>query len=116
VATTLENLLQTSKNARNTEPDRNPIESLDILRIAPFVQPRSTRQDFVWEREWRHRGDFKFKPSKLVAVLAPSQKHPELREKINALNPQWQARNVPILDPSWGTNQIVKTLSGVEDP
>lgn len=105
-------LIRTYHEAYEKDSAAYPLESLDILRLAPFMEARGLQVDFMWEREWRHRGDFEFEsPGNVVAVLAPEDKHVDMRGKILALGTEWVARDVPILDPSWGTDKIIHTLS-----
>jgi hypothetical protein len=41
-----------------------------IFRLTPFIEqmgnPSGTRKEFWWEREWRHAGDFTFRPRKVA--------------------------------------------------
>ncbi|QEM25743.1 hypothetical protein D6M20_02580 (plasmid) [Rhodococcus qingshengii] len=112
MASTVWQLIENYRLAFMATPAAYPLETLDVLRMAPFMEPRMNGKDFVWEREWRHRGDFNFEsPANVVAVFAPEVNHFLLRPKINALGPEWGQRDVPILDPRWGTDKIIHALS-----
>ncbi|WP_052692480.1 hypothetical protein [Gordonia sihwensis] len=89
-----------------------------ILRVAPFIEqmgtwPGGTRKEFWWEREWRHVGSLTFAPANVVALMAAGEAHTELAETISDI-PAWQARDVPILDPQWGLERMIATLSRVD--
>lgn len=113
MATAVLRLVDAYRREITADPARFPLESLDILRMTPFMEMRHAGQDFAWEREWRHRGNFNFEaPSNVVAVFAPEYEHFRLRGQIAGLSPAWAARNVPILDPKWGADRILHALSG----
>ncbi len=88
----------------------------EILRTTPFMEQVGAttfgRKDFSWEREWRKVGGFKFDPGDVVAVLAPEDRHGVVRQKIEGTNEEWKRRAVPLLDPKWGLERMVLTLSG----
>lgn len=114
MATAVHRLVEAYRGGIARDPATFPLETLDILRMTPFMEWRHDRQDFVWEREWRHRGNFNFDaPSNVVAVFAPEHQQIRLRGYIAGLSPAWAARNVPILDPKWGADRIIHALSGV---
>jgi hypothetical protein len=90
-----------------------------IFRITPFVEDmgpskEGVPKEFWWEREWRHVGDYSLQfPSRIVAILAPEAEHGSLREQLAGLeiHEKWQTRS--ILDPTWGLERMIATLSGV---
>jgi len=111
IAAAMRQLIQTYRDARAKTPADYPPESMDILRMTPFMELRTEQQDFFWEREWRHRGDFRFATTDVVAVFAPEKDHARLKPLISGLSVDWATRDVPLLDPVWGTNYIFGALS-----
>ncbi|GAA3185604.1 hypothetical protein GCM10010531_44750 [Blastococcus jejuensis] len=90
----------------------------EIFRLTPFIEqmgnPSGTRKEFWWEREWRHVGDFEFRPRKVVAVLAPETDHEDLADEIAAIDVAWEARRVPLLDPTWGLERMISALARID--
>lgn len=90
----------------------------DIFRLTPFIEqmgnPSGIRKEFWWEREWRHVGNFAFRPRQVVAVLAPEREHDALAEQIVEFDPDWRRRRVPLLDPSWGLERMISALAGID--
>ncbi|GAA1111985.1 hypothetical protein GCM10009630_06320 [Kribbella jejuensis] len=87
----------------------------DILQLTPFMEkmgsPNGQRREFSWEREWRHVGHFRFKSAEnVVALLAPEEDHNDLRQDLTYA---WQRREVPLIDPDWGLERMISTLSRV---
>ncbi|GAA4110713.1 hypothetical protein GCM10022215_06050 [Nocardioides fonticola] len=89
-----------------------------IFRLTPFIEqmgnPSGTRKEFWWEREWRHVGDFAFRPRKVVAVLAPEAEHEDLADEIEAIDHDWEKRRVPLLDPGWGLERMISALAHID--
>ena len=89
-----------------------------IFRLTPFIEqmgnPSGTRKEFWWEREWRHAGDFTFRPRKVVAVLAPESDHEDLAEEIADIDLDWEKRRVPLLDPAWGLERMISGLARID--
>lgn len=90
----------------------------EIFKIAPFIEQMGptcqgrSRKEFWWEREWRHRGNFAFHSSDLVAMFAPEQEHQELRIALTGLTRT--SDRTPLLDPRWGMERMIAELAGVD--
>lgn len=92
-----------------------------VFRITPFVEDMGpaidgTPKEFWWEREWRHIGDYSLGfPSRIVAILAPEGEHESVRQELAGLQipERWHTR--PLLDPKWGLERMIATLSGVNE-
>ncbi|CAB4702176.1 MAG: hypothetical protein F2667_05240 [Actinobacteria bacterium] len=109
--------------ARSRGEDNAIIDELlqqePVFRITPFVEDMGRSRDgvpkeFWWEREWRHVGDYSLQyPSRFVAILAPEAEHESLRAQLAGLeiHEKWKTRS--ILDPNWGLERMIATLSGV---
>lgn len=109
-------------NAAIRDEQRPYDDQESILRVAPYIEQMgdwstgayTNRKEFWWEREWRHVGHFYFQPRHTVALLAPASHHPELRGVL-AESTQWSTRKVPILDPNWGLERMIASMSGVSE-
>lgn len=73
--------------------------------ILPFVEQmgswHTTQKEFSWEREWRHRGDFRFEDFDVALVLCPEAEIGEFE----ALGPY------AAVDPSWSLERIIDSLT-----
>lgn len=74
-----------------------------LWRILPFINIMNEHYDFSWEREWRVRGDLKFKLSEIVCVILPTNDH--------KLNNKFTKNGIPVISPGWTYEQIVLELS-----
>lgn len=89
-----------------------------IARIAPFVEIMGTwedkRKEFWWEREWRHRGDLRFKLKEIAVILCPEYDMDAFRTPATP-SPSEDGRQVPLIDPRWGLEHIIAALAGVPE-
>lgn len=107
-------LIERYIEASTADPARYPLDTMAILRMAPFFEQSGVGKDFAWEREWRHRGHFGFGgPENVMAVFAPEQEHPSLRKELDGWDEFWERRRVPLLDPKWGLEKMLVAMSGV---
>jgi hypothetical protein len=74
-----------------------------LWRILPFINIMNEDYDFSWEREWRVRGDLKFKISDIVCVILPPNK--------SELTYNFTKNGIPVISPGWTYEQIVLELS-----
>lgn len=68
-------------------------------RILPFLNAMHEKYDFSWEREWRVRGDLKFKLADLVCVILPNEGEEDLKAGfadagIAAISPGWRYEDI----------------------
>lgn len=79
-------------------------EAHPASKILPFIEQTgswtSTRKDFSWEREWRHRGNFVFRDLDVALVVCPEPEIDEFEE----YGPY------AAVDPSWSLERIVERL------
>jgi hypothetical protein len=80
-----------------------------IAKLTPFLEQMGTwsegsRKEFWWEREWRHVGPL-WLPSRGVIWLCPEADMGTFREKVG---------EAPLIDPTWGLEQIIAHLAGFE--
>jgi len=75
------------------------------LEILPFVEQTGTwitsRKEFSWEREWRHRGGFTFSDLDVALVLCPESEI----DDFEALGPY------AAVDPSWSLERIIASIT-----
>jgi len=84
--------------------NRGKFRSGKLWRLIPFLNAMHEGYDFTWEREWRLRGDLRFKPSDVVCVILPERKEEEWKSK-------FLDRGVPVISPGWSAERIVSELS-----
>jgi len=87
-------------------------EDTPIAKLAPFIEQMGTkeneyRKEFWWEREWRKQGHFKL-PDHFI-VLCPEDDHKDFKKFLCKKD-----LSVPLLDPTWGLEQIIARLAGFE--
>lgn len=83
-----------------------------IIQFFALLNVVSKKHDFLWEREWRHMGDFPFQYRDIVAVIA--RKPDEFREEYAKLLRPSAAKllnRIPHLDPNWNHEEIVEALA-----
>lgn len=87
-----------------------------LAQITPFVEQMGSgrgrsghgyRKEFWWEREWRHRGDFRFFKTDVVFGLAPENRI----EELETFSRKLQIR-IRFVDPTWSLERTVAHLSG----
>jgi hypothetical protein len=87
-----------------------------IWVLTPFVDIRGSTQaftyEFEWEREWRHRGDFKFTEVDVTFLLIPEELHTRARAFFENAQDQnsGPAYLCPYLDPTWSLEKIREAL------
>ncbi|WP_176474697.1 hypothetical protein [Pseudoalteromonas sp. HM-SA03] len=91
---------------------RNEQYYKEIVHYYSLVNIMHEKHDFSWEREWRHSGDFKFKYSNIVAVVA---KHPdEFLKRCESELPDKSIkfiRRIPIICSSWSYEDVVEEMA-----
>jgi hypothetical protein len=93
----------------------NPAGS-PIWRVAPFVEfpgihsGRSYR--FEWEREWRHVGNFDFRPADVAFLVIPEDKHKDARRFFEEARDDntGPAYLCPYIDPGWDRTRVQRAL------
>lgn len=85
-------------------------------KIMPFFEHMGTwptsRKEFWWEREWRHRGDLDLAPIwEKIIWLAPEGEHGSIASLICREEPG--AYRPTLIDPNWGIEHIIARLCGL---
>lgn len=95
---------------------RKKFRESPLALVTPFIEPMGSglsrsgygyRKEFWWEREWRHRGDFRFFKGDVAFGLAPENKIEELEDFSREL----QIR-IRFIDPEWSLERMVAHMSG----
>lgn len=92
------------------------LEKCPILKIAPFIETMGSskgmgkgyRKEFWWEREWRHVGNFRLPPTKII--LCPENEFSEFNDFIDKNTIYRQTYS--LVDPNWGLEEIIARLAG----
>ena len=91
-----------------------------IARLTPFIEHMGRgrhaggtggyKKEFWWEREWRHRGNFRI--SARPIIICPVADRAEIKA---ALQGRATAiiRDAAFIDPSWSLEQIIGNLAGL---
>ncbi len=89
----------------------------NLAQICPFIEQMGSgqranggtyRKEFWWEREWRHRGAFRFCYSDIAFGLAPEHDV----ERLETYTAKLTRRKIRFLDPSWNTEKMIAHLCG----
>ena len=68
--------------------------------------------DFSWEREWRYRGNFKFKYFEIVAILVDGTLHfKKLIEDNLSEEKRRHLRRIPLINPDWNYERVIDQMS-----
>lgn len=100
--------IRTLKRLKTNE--RKHYES--IIQFFALLNVVKKKNNFMWEREWRHMGDLDFKYEDVVAIIArrPYSFIEESEEHLSA--PAYKAiKQIPIIDPSWKLEEVVEALA-----
>ncbi|WP_339225843.1 abortive infection system antitoxin AbiGi family protein [Paenibacillus sp. FSL H7-0357] len=85
-------------------------ELVQYYSLINIVEPK---HDFMWEREWRYTGSFKFRLVDLVGIIAEDSK--SFREKCKAEITSEKIladlKRVPIISPEWGYEEMFEELA-----
>ena len=84
----------------------------ELIHYYSLITVIRTNHDFAWEREWRFRGDFKFKYRDVVAVIAEQPK-PFMKRCEKELGPTARGylRGIPFISPYWSHEDIIEEIS-----
>ena len=84
----------------------------NIVHYYSLINVVKDEHDFMWEREWRHHGDFNFRYSDIVAIIA---KDPEIFEKEceKSLNRRAYGyiKRLPIITPDWTYEELIEEFA-----
>lgn len=78
----------------------------DFNLIGALINIVNDKHNFQWEREWRTVGDYEFIIPDIVAVIAPSAEHNEIRDNIK----YYFADAITFIDVNWNMEQILLNI------
>ena len=83
-------------------------------QILPFFEPMGTwpstggQREFWWEREWRKRGPFHFRPEQVVSWIVPEAEQAVFTTYVKA---EWPWSPVRCIDAKWSLEAIIAHLT-----
>jgi hypothetical protein len=84
----------------------------DIVHYYSLINVVKDEHDFMWEREWRHHGDFKFIYRNVAAIIAPN---PERFKELCKANCTDQLKKyldrIPFISPEWTYEELIEELA-----
>lgn len=86
--------------------DYNNGKANDFNLMGALVNIVNDKHNFQWEREWRTVGDYQFIIPDIVAVIAPSAEHDEIRGNIK----YYFADAITFIDINWNMEQILYNI------
>lgn len=100
--------IRTLKSLKANE--RKHFES--VIQFYALLNVFNQKLNFMWEREWRHMGDFSFKYINAVAIIArnPDSFLEECEESMSTTANKFIKR-IPIIDPTWQLEEVVEAIA-----
>lgn len=84
----------------------------NIVHYYSLINVVKDEHDFMWEREWRHHGNFEFKYSNVVAIIAPSpERFKQLCEENCTKQLQRYLDRIPFISPDWTYEELIEELA-----
>lgn len=84
----------------------------EIIHYYSLVNIIRDKHDFSWEREWRHSGNFKFKYSDVVAIVAKNPDDFLKRCEIELPDQKFKfIKRIPIISSSWSYEDVVEEMA-----
>lgn len=85
---------------------------LELVQYFSSINVISDRHNFLWEREWRHYGSFKFSYREIVAIIAEdTEEFLKLCDEKLSANVARTIRKIPIIHPDWSYEEVIESLS-----
>lgn len=90
----------------------NPRHYKNIVHYYSLINVVKNSHDFMWEREWRYRGDFKFRYGDIVAIIAgnPDGFEKACRREFKRKVFEY-VRKIPIIYPGWSYEELIERLT-----
>ncbi|HCT80682.1 MAG TPA: hypothetical protein DGG94_05165 [Micromonosporaceae bacterium] len=99
-----------------------PLEDAPVLALTPFFEQmgptRTSRKEFWWEREWRHRGNLRIDWQHVLAIFAPANDHAAFKADLLKRTTPAQAPRIDkvrLLDPLWSLERMIAELAGLTE-
>jgi hypothetical protein len=104
---------------RESAVEAGDFHTSPVAKVLPYFEWMGTwpsnKKEFWWEREWRHRGDLDLTQyQNRIIWLCPEAEHDAFSGLVRAAWPEELTRPPTFLDPSWGMEQVVARLCGLD--
>ena len=102
------------KNAKSIKPlkEAEANNFKNIVHYYSLINVVKDKHDFLWEREWRHHGDFSFKYKDLVAIIASNPRGFEKFCKTKLTKSQYRfISRIPIINPDWTYEELIENFA-----
>lgn len=84
----------------------------NIVHYFSLINVVKEEHDFMWEREWRHHGDFTFEYVDVIAIIARNPEDFEKACEESLEHDQLEdVFKIPIIDPNWTYEELVEQLA-----
>lgn len=100
--------VKTFKSLRKQEKDHYS----NIVHYYSLINVVKDKHDFLWEREWRHHGDFKFKYRDIVAIIAENpDSFDRFCQKHLSVGQYKYVEKLPLINPNWTYEELLEELA-----
>ncbi len=81
----------------------------NIVNYYSLINVVKDEHDFMWEREWRHHGNFKFRYKDIVAIIASNPDRFEKQCERSFSNRSFDyIKRLPIINPDWTYEKLIE--------
>lgn len=100
--------ITTLKELKKVEADHYK----SIVHYYSLINVVNDKHDFLWEREWRHHGNFSFDYYDLVAIIAedPTSFEKECKQSLDDDQLE-DVDKIPIISPDWTYEEVIEELA-----
>lgn len=89
-----------------------PAHDENIVHYYSLINVVKDKHDFLWEREWRHHGDFKFQYVDIVAIIANHPREFERQCKSRLSETKYNIiKKIPVINPNWTYEELLENLA-----
>ena len=83
-----------------------------IVHYYSLINVVNDEHDFLWEREWRHHGDFSFDYIDIVAIIAeqPESFAKDCKQVLGDEQLE-DIEKIPIISPDWTYEEVIEQLA-----
>jgi len=84
----------------------------NIVHYYSLINVVKESHDFLWEREWRHHGNFNFEYKDIVAIIAknPGRFEELCKRKLSASQYKF-IEKIPFINPEWTYEELLEELA-----
>jgi hypothetical protein len=84
----------------------------NIVHYYSLINVVKDQHDFMWEREWRHHGDFKFYYKSVAAIIAQNpERFKELCKNDCTDQLKRYLNRIPFISPEWTYEELIEELA-----